>query len=484
MEHLIVAFDDSPAAHSAAQWAFGLAATHDARVTLVYLAAGAIPPSEEDRYRVRDAAVEQAQLARDRSRNGAAAAVGYVDLPGDPVDAMRTIAEDLDADLIVIGTDERRAATVHALARELLDDGGASVAVIPTGMQPPDLDTAWVVAVDGSSHDRAPLWFTRVAVHDPARITAVLAYQPQADTFPHPAEPAWTYPGELDARRQVDDIGPVGAFRREPGPAADAVRRVAAGPAPTTVIVVAGSEPRGPAVLTHAPVLGRLGAAGRLDDELLATPDGHAVIVVPPQLGLPAAAWLDRAVPGGSAVSTDAGPTTGQAAESTVGEAAARVADSERRRGGDSSRHHIVERDDQRPRTVGQIQRNDHENLAAVGRPAALVAAAAGLTAGVVALAACLLAGSGSLVTTVVTIGASVAGLVVGGLAGLYRNVVMNRDVIDLRGAENAEATVTETPHAATTTSTEGLGYVQERELLDDEQHDDEQHDIERHTRH
>lgn len=178
MEHLIVAFDDSPAAHSAAQWAFGLAATHDARVTLVYLTAPVRSRRPRRTARVRDAAVEQAQLTRPQPQRRRRR-VGYVDLPGDPVDAM-DLADVVDADLIVIGTDERRAATVHALAHELLD-GGASVAVDPTGMQPPDLDTTWVVAVDGSSHDRGP-----VVVHPGTRCTTPPASRPCSPPSPRP----------------------------------------------------------------------------------------------------------------------------------------------------------------------------------------------------------------------------------------------------------------------------------------------------------
>ena len=112
------------------------------------------------------------------------------------------------------------------------------------------------------------------------------------------------------------------------------------------------------------------------------------------------------------------------------------------RSGHDASTMHI-EGDELAPGTGASarndpIASNDHANLVSVGRPAALAALIGGLALGAVLAVGALLVGAGANAAVLAGLGGAIVGLVVGALVGMYSGVVINSDVIDLRGQQPA----------------------------------------------
>lgn len=422
LQKIVVSFDATAASVDAARWAIGLLAPVGGKVVLVHTVddrAGS--ESDEaalvhpDGDRVRDVArsvtpVDAAQLHVDlRSRSG------------DPDAELAAVCREVGADLVVLGVEHTDDVGAR-LAFGLLERAGAALAAVPAGTSPPARGTAWVVGVDGGAgaHD-ALLWSEAAAELTDGRLHPVLAYDPAADTFPHPAEPAWTYPGELDAREQLAQRG---GRRTE-------VLRTAPG-APPDVLRAAAAKLDVPAVLVAGAGGGRLRRAGRIGlsktTSTLLERSPQVVVVVPP--------FEDAGTEGPTTqapelVEQDRRHSTVRAAD--VGQASDLVAAAER--AGEEAGALHIDGASLAP-SVGDVQRNDRANIAAAARPTAATGVAGAVVGGAVLLAVCLVAGAGSLLTVLLSVVGVIGGLVLGALAGLYRSITINRDVVDLRGQE------------------------------------------------
>lgn len=418
LQKIIVGFDASPASIDAAEWAIGLAAPAAGSVLLAHT-----PHDDEliaasgDRVQdVANALVPPAGSVR------ASAHVEFVSRPGDPDGVLADLCRETDSDLLVLGADEDDDLAAH-LSFGLLEQAGTPLAVVPIGTPPPLPGTGWVVQVDGSPAGTDALqWAADAAEQTGGAVHPLFTYDPTADSFPHPAEEAWTYPGEMEARQQLGQVDSrrVQELQRLPGGPGMVLRDVATQLDLPAVVVTGTGGGRS---------LGRLG----VDRPTAALLDHSPCAVVL----VPAAGDVDSPAAEPELLEDGARSTVVRATD--VAQASAIVHDAERA-GDEASSMHIEGA--ALPPTTGRMQRNDRANIAVASRPAALTALAGALLLGGVILVICLVAGAGSLITLLLTIAGVIAGGVLGALAGLYSHLTINRDVIDLRGQEETTGVV------------------------------------------
>jgi nucleotide-binding universal stress UspA family protein len=459
MQRIVVGFDATPAAHTAAHWALGVSRLSGAEVILVHGSRVGDALADGEQQRVRQAA-ESLMAAGE-----APAVPRYIDRAGDPTEVLADVSREVDADLVVIGREPPEHPgdghnTRTAMAHELVHRAEAAVATVPLGLAPADATTRWVLGVDGSKGSHEALDFVRQVAASPDLVVPVLVTDPAADSFPHPEQDSWSYPGEEDARAQLAAAG-IDALHVEPGDPADVLRRVAT--AEGNSVVVAG---------TRRGLIGKLGFSGRTANQLLEI-DDVAVIVVAHGAVQPLDGPIVTPSPAVQTAPADAAVETAD----TAGEGRRVVAAgspqdagealrSAERSGGDASRLHVSGVN--APETTRGVQRNDHANLAAVSRPAARNAVIGAVILAAVLVVIALIVGADAMVVVMVGIGGLVVGAVLGGLSGMYSNVMMNRDVIDLRGQQqDGPIVVVEEDHAGASTPAEdvgGVGYVEEHE--------------------
>jgi nucleotide-binding universal stress UspA family protein len=457
MQRIVVGFDATAAARSAARWALGVSRLSGAEVILVHGSRVGDVLADGEQERVRSAA-EQLM----GSAGQAAGSPSYIDRAGDPTEVLADVSRELDADLVVIGRAPHGQGEDHAtrtaMAHELVHRAEAAVATVPLDIAPVDASTRWVLGFDGSQGGQQALDFVRQVASSPEAVMPVLVADPAADTFPHPEEESWSYPGEGDVRAQLSAAG-IDELHVEPGDPAEVLPRIAMGQG--NAVVVAG---------TRRGLIGRLGYSGKTANQLLEIDDVAVIVVahgavhpldgpITTPSGADGEPALDAEMPEpGSGerrlLATDSHEDAGEAVRSAE------------RAGGDASRLHVS--GVSRPDSNADVQRNDHANLAEVTRPTArnAVIGAIGLAAVLVIIA--LIVGADTMVVVMLGIGGLIVGGVLGGFSGLYGSVPMNRDVIDLRGQEQeGTIVVVEDDHPGAAGDTEdvgGLGYVEEHD--------------------
>jgi nucleotide-binding universal stress UspA family protein len=126
----------------------------------------------------------------------------------DPAIALTQIAEEEDADLVVVGNPGTQdpATAIGSVRDHLVHHLHCPLAAVPahwltiTG-------GSIVVGVDGSAASRVALqWAVDLARDLHQEVVAVLVHDPLADSFPHP-DTGWHYRGEEEARRHVASVG-------------------------------------------------------------------------------------------------------------------------------------------------------------------------------------------------------------------------------------------------------------------------------------
>ena len=209
MKRVVVGTDGSRAADSAVVWATTLC--HDTGADLVVAAAWS--------SRLFDAAAMDEMERHGRrqlldgpwSEPARAAGVHTTTevLEEDAGIGLRRIAEEEDADLVVVGNDRegRPAMAVGSVRDQLIHHLRCPLAAVPEGSWPLAAGTL-VVGIDGSRASETALrWAVEVARDLDGEVVAVFVHHPLADSFPHPDLDNWHYPGEDAVRAQVGRVG-------------------------------------------------------------------------------------------------------------------------------------------------------------------------------------------------------------------------------------------------------------------------------------
>ncbi|MGE0728882.1 MAG: universal stress protein [Acidimicrobiia bacterium] len=433
---LIAAFDATPASFDAVRWAAVLAERSGAELALVHATRPDDPLAPMERERVR-ADAEGALPAGAADRR-----VHFVERTGDPATVVADVAREIDAELVVVGHRPPGGAVPaghgHERARELIQRSGAAVAVVPAHSPPPSAGTAWLLDVADGDGAGAGVGGLEALGADRTQVIPVLAYDPTADTFPHPEQPAWSYPGEARARNELAASGLADRLVLEAGEPADVLRQLAE---------------RGPSIIavrTRQGLVGTLRGPGRTADALLEDPPC-------PVLLLPQDRHGDRADEDEPETASLSDGATARFHDVDAAEAAVQSAE---QRGGDASRLHIEAEPMQDRHSV---QANDHANLANTARPVVLWSVIGGAVLAAVLLVVSLVIGASLGLGIILTLGGAIVGSVLGALAGLYTSLAINRDVIDLRGREpEGPVVVREKEHAGSNTDVQGVGYGEE----------------------
>lgn len=118
---------------------------------------------------------------------------------GDADEELAALAEEESPDWLVIGAHGDGGDLVRSLAHRV-----HTPLIVVRGDGKPLASGRFVIGVDGSPGSRHALeWAVATARAFDAGLTAVFAYDPLADSYPHPQVDNWRYRGEDDARRQV-----------------------------------------------------------------------------------------------------------------------------------------------------------------------------------------------------------------------------------------------------------------------------------------
>lgn len=252
MQRILAATDGSPDGQAALRWAVDLAraASAELLVTTAWRPEySEVPPEQYDDLR------EQARQRLDDDHCGDVrdAGVPYrcVVLGGDPRAVILAAADDLDADLVVVGTRGmgRRHHALHlgSVAHHLAHHSTRPLATIPASAR-----TSWpttvLVGVDGSERGAHALaWAAELATSMHSDLVAAYAEAPPAEWVPHDDPKSWYQSATRDLDGWVAPYAtPEHPIRtvvvdHEPGPGiADAATRERAG------LIVVGARGSGP----------------------------------------------------------------------------------------------------------------------------------------------------------------------------------------------------------------------------------------------
>jgi nucleotide-binding universal stress UspA family protein len=142
MKRIMVAFDGSETARQALDWALDEARLHDAKLTVVHAwepsfvggyPIAAMPTFPTEVEHAAEAMLTEALEAADTS--GLSEPVEHAVVKGSPAAALLQAAEDLDADLVVMGSRGRGGFVgllLGSVSRQVVSHAGRPVVVIPT----------------------------------------------------------------------------------------------------------------------------------------------------------------------------------------------------------------------------------------------------------------------------------------------------------------------------------------------------------------
>lgn len=233
MKRVVVGTDGSKSAEGAVAWAMDLCRATGAELTV----GAAWSP------RLFNGAQPVAGTA-----SNAGVVVTTVVVEEDPAITLAHLAEEDDADLVVVGNvaapDEHR--VLDSVREHLVHHLRCPLATVPEEWLPVAGGTV-VVGADGSGASEVALrWAVDVAREVDGEVVVLFVHDPLADSFPHPDTDNWQYPGEEAVRKQVARVGqPADRIRlvQVAGAPDKALRRVA-DDADAAMIVV-GTRGRG-----------------------------------------------------------------------------------------------------------------------------------------------------------------------------------------------------------------------------------------------
>ena len=211
LKRIVAGIDGSAAAARAVAWAESLATATGAELVVVHAVEpeeATVPPVPE-----RSQAEAERQVVDEWLPAAGLPFVPARAVPGDARHVLATAALELEADLLVVGAHGK--GSVHGVVlgsvpHHLAHHAGCPLAVVTRGSDPPAGGTV-VVGVDGSKANQAALeWAAAVAGRIGGRLHAVYAYDPLADSYPHPHLDNWVYRGEVDVRAEVEEIAAAG----------------------------------------------------------------------------------------------------------------------------------------------------------------------------------------------------------------------------------------------------------------------------------
>jgi nucleotide-binding universal stress UspA family protein len=225
LDRILVGTDGSPDGQGAVRWAAVLAAATNAELIVLTAwvpDASEMPPEMYDERR----ADAQSRLGEWIAATGARAQPLLLD--GDPREALLRGADDVNADLVVIGTrgTGRRHHTLHlgSVAHHLVHETTRPLATAPVSAR-----AAWpapvLVGVDGSEHsDKALGWAISLAASVGGEVIATYAELAPAEFVPHDDPKSWYQRALRDVDKWLAPVDTRGVSVRslvvdhEPGP--------------------------------------------------------------------------------------------------------------------------------------------------------------------------------------------------------------------------------------------------------------------------
>jgi len=228
MNRILVGADGSPDSRAAIRWAGELAAATGAELIVATAWRPEISEASPDEH---DDLRAEAQTALDGwSEADVVAGIESRSrvLDGDPREALLEGADELDVDLVVIGTrgTGRRHHTMHlgSVAHHLVHHARRPLVIAPVSARGSWPSTI-VVGVDGSAHGaRALGWATDLARSTGSEVVATYAEAPPAEFVAHDDPTSWYQRAQRDLDTWVaDQTAPGLTIRtrvvdREPGP--------------------------------------------------------------------------------------------------------------------------------------------------------------------------------------------------------------------------------------------------------------------------
>lgn len=208
MHKVLLALDGSAESDEAARWVAEMVAPGDTEV----VAAAVLTPRMLFRFTDMDID-EPVQSLVDRKWTAPLRVAGIfcrtIVRNGDAAAELAALTEEEQPDWVVVGSHGKAGLSglgigdvTRALAHRL-----QTPFIVVRGSHRPLRSGAIVVGVDGSPGSANALrWAMHTAADFDADVTALFAYDPMADSYPHSPVDNWHYIGEDDTRRQVAEI--------------------------------------------------------------------------------------------------------------------------------------------------------------------------------------------------------------------------------------------------------------------------------------
>ncbi|MPY94597.1 MAG: hypothetical protein GEV08_16510 [Acidimicrobiia bacterium] len=257
MERIMVGTDGSESAGAALRWAGALAGATGAQLLVAH---SYLPPQAEldPGFDARCRADAEQALAGWISQAGVASAIPVL-VEGDARETLGDLASEQRADLLVLGSRGGGGFSrlgLGSVAHHVAHHVGCSIAVVPVGSELV-AGAPILVGVDGSPSSAVALrWAIGAAASTKSPVTAALAYDAMADSYPHPDLDNWKYRNQAESEALVEACRAPGValeLRVVPGNAVAALDDLAT--AHEAAAIVVGTRGRGS---LHRTFLGRV----------------------------------------------------------------------------------------------------------------------------------------------------------------------------------------------------------------------------------
>jgi len=205
IESILVGTDGSVHAAIALDWAGRLATALDASVRIVHC----VPTEDGDDRDVQQPVFKRAMARWSNELNAPEIEQDQMIVHGDPRTEILELADETDADLIVIGSrgeggfDELRLGRV---ASDLIHHADRPIAVVPH-LGGPIAGGAVVAGIDGSSANRPAITFAvDLAEQVGGHVDAVFVHDAMADSYGHGPAVNWKYRGQAHAESLLEEF--------------------------------------------------------------------------------------------------------------------------------------------------------------------------------------------------------------------------------------------------------------------------------------